>query len=103
MVAALQRTNIVTTANPYQDFGMWLRALRISKRLKVGEVADRLSVTDSSVSAWELGHYLPSLEGDVARKYARILGIKVAELRRKRDDAYWKPKEASMEVYYSDL
>lgn len=55
------------------DFSGKLKVLRISKRLTQEQLAERLGITKSLISAYETGIRSPSL--DVLVKLARLLGV----------------------------
>lgn len=55
------------------DFGERLRQLRTAKSLSQGQLAERLSVTKSVISAYEVGLRFPSY--DILIKISRIFHV----------------------------
>ncbi|NJN49043.1 MAG: helix-turn-helix transcriptional regulator [Alkalinema sp. RL_2_19] len=88
MVAALRSPHIIREEHPHAEFGMWLKLARMKKRKKAIQVAEHIGTTHTSIGAWERGDYLPT-EGPILRKYAQCIGVRVAELRKRRSDSYW--------------
>jgi DNA-binding XRE family transcriptional regulator len=82
---------------PVVEFGSWLRVLREEADRTGTEIAQKLGVVPSNIYQWELGYCLPSLEGDLPKKYARLLGITVTELRQRHKEARLQVKRLKRE------
>ena len=59
-------------------FGNYICKLREDKNLTQGELADKLDVSDKSISKWENGKNMPDIT--VLPMVARIFGISMDEL-----------------------
>jgi transcriptional regulator with XRE-family HTH domain len=88
---------------PVVEFGTWLRSSREEANRAAADVAYRLGVTVSNIYQWELGYFLPSLKESQAKKYARLLGVPVAELRERLKQARSQVKQLKQEATVSSL
>ena len=93
-----KKVPIAARSAPLLEFGGWLRTLREEADRTGPEVAQKIGVVTSNVYQWELGYCLPSLEGDLPRKYARLLGTTVTELRKRHKEARIKVKRMQREA-----
>jgi transcriptional regulator with XRE-family HTH domain len=62
----------------HKSFGPYLRETRTAKGITQTELAAKLGVAQTTISAWELGVSEPSIAR--LRQIARALGVKVADL-----------------------
>ena len=60
------------------DFGKYLRALRVERRMSQEELAKLLGTTKQVISHYETGQRSPKIT--VVSQYAKILGISLEEL-----------------------
>ncbi len=99
MVAlAAKKAPSTSRSAPLVEFGSWLRVLREEADRTGPEVAQKLGVVPSNVYQWELGYCLPSLDGDMPRKYARLLGTTVTEIRKRHKEARLQVKRMKREA-----
>ena len=64
--------------NNTNSFGANLKALRKKSGLTQEELADRLEVTSKTISNWELGSFIPTV--DDVKKLAEALGVSEQQL-----------------------
>lgn len=64
--------------NNTNSFGSNLKALRKKAGLTQEELADRLEVTSKTISNWELGNFIPTV--DDVKKLAEALGVSEQQL-----------------------
>ena len=62
----------------YQKFGQFLSEMRKEKSMTQKELADKLFVSDKTVSKWERGNSMPNVT--LLTPIADVLGITVTEL-----------------------
>lgn len=61
-----------------RKIGEFIKSCRKEKNITQKEIADKLYVTDKTISRWENGHYLPDLS--LWKELCEILGISMLEL-----------------------
>jgi DNA-binding XRE family transcriptional regulator len=88
---------------PVLAFGNWLRELREEADLTGAEVAEQLGVSHAAIYQWEGGHCLPSLDGPIERKYARLLKIKVGDFRQRHKEARLGVKRIKREREFQNV
>jgi transcriptional regulator with XRE-family HTH domain len=62
------------------SFGEWFLLRRRSKQLSQGDIAKALQVTSQTVSNWENGKSVPSLDPDQFFKLCKLLDISMEDL-----------------------
>lgn len=75
------------------DFNERLKELRFAKGLSQQELADRLNVSKSAVSLWELGTRTPTVEG--MQSIARYFGVTVDYLTGNTNNEYYTDPQAA--------
>jgi transcriptional regulator with XRE-family HTH domain len=88
---------------PIVEFGTWLRSSREEANRAAADVAYRIGVTVSNIYQWELGYFLPSLKESQVKKYARLLGVPVAELRDRLKEARSQVRQLKQEALIATL
>ena len=78
------------------DFSTRLKELRLKRGLTQQELADRLNVTKSAISYWEVGARMPSVEG--MQSIANFFGVTVDFMTGRQDDVeyYTDPQAAKI-------
>ena len=61
-----------------EKIGKFIAECRKNKKMTQSELADKLNVTDKTISRWENGHYMPDIS--LFNELCNILDIEVVEL-----------------------